>query len=746
MKNRLLAIILSITLSCSSLAGSTAYAQEIESEQNVVQTTEDAEETNDLQSEQQYEEELEQEGSEESNINEQELQENTNQYVIGFKELRGEDKTWVFQNESDYSLEAVTEGVSEEENAEFLWSVRIKDSDVELAEGFEISEDGKSLLVDGCELYDGGYQDKTFIVRAELRINGESTEKFCETELTVREAKVNFTTKRKTTREITESWSYTDKIKLTLEDQNYPTKTSKNLKISKISSSDSSIVSVSSKTVTDEPTKKKWTMKAKKLGKVTLTYKMYDGENYYTLKHSVTVKCSHKKFLKEAEVEALLNQAKSWLGRTEKTGGHKEIINIYNAHKPLPVGYKVQYYDAWCATFVSAAAIKTNLTNRIPKECGCGRMIDLLIDQVIWEEDESKTPEPGWIIFYDWQDSGVGNNKGWSEHVGIVEKVSGSTITVIEGNYSESVKRRTVKVNGRYIRGYGVPLYGLDITKASIGTDGVIKDLCATCSYSEDETIAAVEKVYLSDTKYTYDGKVKPLKVTVKDSKGKTVSSKHYKLTGDTYGVSVGKHTVTVKFNGCYYEGKKELSYVIQPKAPTSVKAELYQDYDDVKISWQKSIGAKGYNIYYRKSTDEKYTELASTKNTSYIKRNLTDGKKYDFKIVPYYEVDGKVKESTRSSTASVYTLKKVKLSEVKKYASGKVNVSWRDVSGVSGYQVSQSRISLTISAVSRTARTYSVVEAKRNRTYYYRVRAYKTVDGKRVYGPWSDAKKYSLK
>ena len=69
-------------------------------------------------------------------------------------------------------------------------------------------------------------------------------------------------------------------------------------------------------------------------------------------------------------------------------------------------------------------------------------------------------PKPGDYIFYDWQDSGVGDCTGSADHVGIVEKVSGTSITVIEGNYSDSVKRRTISVNGRYIRGYGVPKYG----------------------------------------------------------------------------------------------------------------------------------------------------------------------------------------------------------------------------------------------------------------------------------------------
>ena len=41
--------------------------------------------------------------------------------------------------------------------------------------------------------------------------------------------------------------------------------------------------------------------------------------------------------------------------------------------------------------------------------------------------------------------------------MGVVENCNGNTITVIEGNKSNAVGRRTLEVNGRYIRGYGVP-------------------------------------------------------------------------------------------------------------------------------------------------------------------------------------------------------------------------------------------------------------------------------------------------
>lgn len=164
----------------------------------------------------------------------------------------------------------------------------------------------------------------------------------------------------------------------------------------------------------------------------------------------------------------VVEQAKAWLGCKESDGSHKKIIDVYNGHKPLARGYAVQYTDAWCATFVSAVAIKLGYTDIIPTECSCYYMIELFKKLGAWVENENRTPNPGDIIFYDWADNGVGDNKGDPEHVGIVEKVSGGTITVIEGNYSDSVKRRTLSVNGRYIRGYAVPKYDKETSSVKI--------------------------------------------------------------------------------------------------------------------------------------------------------------------------------------------------------------------------------------------------------------------------------------
>lgn len=167
--------------------------------------------------------------------------------------------------------------------------------------------------------------------------------------------------------------------------------------------------------------------------------------------------------------EKVVAAAKSYLGCKESDGTHKQIIDLYNSQSPLPVGYKVTYSDAWCATFVSAVAVQLGLTDIILPECSCSRMVALYQKAGRWTENDAYVPQVGDIIMYDWQDSGSGDNTGTPDHVGYVVDVSGQSMTIIEGNKDDSVSYRTIAVNGQYIRGYCLPNYAAKAT-ASIPT------------------------------------------------------------------------------------------------------------------------------------------------------------------------------------------------------------------------------------------------------------------------------------
>lgn len=193
------------------------------------------------------------------------------------------------------------------------------------------------------------------------------------------------------------------------------------------------------------------------------------GQQYYdkyAAKNTSTTTGGTKTMTEQELRQKVVSIAQGYIGCNESDGSHKKIIDLYNNHTPLARGYKVQYTDAWCSTFASAVAIAAGLTDIIPTECGCEKHIQLFKNLGSWQENDAYVPSPGDYIFYDWDDSGSGDCTGSADHVGIVEKVSGQTITVIEGNYSNSVKRRTITVNARYIRGYGVPKYSSKATSS----------------------------------------------------------------------------------------------------------------------------------------------------------------------------------------------------------------------------------------------------------------------------------------
>lgn len=151
--------------------------------------------------------------------------------------------------------------------------------------------------------------------------------------------------------------------------------------------------------------------------------------------------------------------ALDYLGYNEADGSHRDIIDSYNKIRPLPRGYKMSYSDPWCAAFVSAVGHELGYSSVILPECSCDAMIELYKKAGRWKEADDYVPQLADIVMYDWNDSGAGDNTGSADHVGIVYAISGTSLTVIEGNKSDSVDFRPLNINGRYIRGYCIPDY-----------------------------------------------------------------------------------------------------------------------------------------------------------------------------------------------------------------------------------------------------------------------------------------------
>lgn len=153
----------------------------------------------------------------------------------------------------------------------------------------------------------------------------------------------------------------------------------------------------------------------------------------------------------------IVKLAKSWVGLKESDGSYKKIIDIYNSieHERGAMSYSWE----WCAATTSALVIELGYTERIPVEMSCNRLIEKAKTMGIWVERDDYVPNPGDFCLYDWNDNGVGDCKGEADHIGTVTKSENGKFVVVEGNYNEAVRERTMKVNGRYIRGFIAPKY-----------------------------------------------------------------------------------------------------------------------------------------------------------------------------------------------------------------------------------------------------------------------------------------------
>ncbi|MEE0265009.1 MAG: CHAP domain-containing protein [Acutalibacteraceae bacterium] len=129
-------------------------------------------------------------------------------------------------------------------------------------------------------------------------------------------------------------------------------------------------------------------------------------------------------------------------------------------------GYGATYGDAWCAWFTSTIAKECKFTDIIPMTGGAGCFARQGVPNKMgtWYEGHNTKPKVGDIITFSWNGIGgyenCGQDKYYSDHVGIVYKVDDKYVYTVEGNANGSNTGSTVctktwnlysgKINGYY--------------------------------------------------------------------------------------------------------------------------------------------------------------------------------------------------------------------------------------------------------------------------------------------------------
>lgn len=228
----------------------------------------------------------------------------------------------------------------------------------------------------------------------------------------------------------------------------------------------------------------------------------------------------------------------------------------------------------------------------------------------------------------------------------------------------------------------------------------------------------------------------------------------------------------TIEEETYYSDWSSEMS-IVAMNLKTKILSSENEKSGEIGIYWEPVQSAEGYLIYRSNGIDEKLLTIADKDTTCYTDSTVKEGNIYTYKVVPYLGVEfgetenpvtvtakeikseteklvpgsGKGGENNKNTIPSVSKVKKFKA----KAGKNKLKLSWKKLSGISGYQIQISKKKnfkdAKIISVSESKKKYTRKNLQANKKYYIRIRAYKTypdVQGyiQKAYGKWTKSSK----
>lgn len=294
---------------------------------------------------------------------------------------------------------------------------------------------------------------------------------------------------------------------------------------------------------------------------------------------------------------------------------------------------------------------------------------------------------------------------------------------------------------------------GAITTPATTEKEGVKTYTCTVCKATKTEVVPKVAKPTTPTTPTTKQSlsKAKITGLSSKTYNGKAQTQSKLKVTydgktlkqGTDYTVSyknntkAGTATVTVSGKG-NYTGSKDASFTIK-KAAQSISKVSGSYTKAYKTNFTLSPKAKG-KISYKSSN----TKVATVNSKGKVSIKGTG------KVTITVSAKATSCYKAASKKVTIYAVPaKAKLKEVKS-AKGKVEAEWKKDSNASGYQILYSTDKKMKKAKTMNCNkkdtTATIKNLKKNKTCYVKVRAYKTIDGKKYSGAYSDKMSVKVK
>lgn len=168
---------------------------------------------------------------------------------------------------------------------------------------------------------------------------------------------------------------------------------------------------------------------------------------------------------------------------------------------------------------------------------------------------------------------------------------------------------------------------------------------------------------------------------------------------------------------------------------------------DKLKIQLKKQAGVDGYVICRAESENGTYKTVKTLKGAGSVNVSvpaLRGSRPYYYKARAYKVIDGRKKYGSYSKVCTVRPAKTAQLKAVSR-KNNTVSLTWKKTAYADGYVIcrltKKNGVFRKVGTV-KGAKTVQFTDRKlkKGKTYYYKVRAYRKVGGRTVYGAYSAA------
>lgn len=168
-----------------------------------------------------------------------------------------------------------------------------------------------------------------------------------------------------------------------------------------------------------------------------------------------------------------------------------------------------------------------------------------------------------------------------------------------------------------------------------------------------------------------------------------------------------------------------------------------------VKLNWVKDLGSDGYQI--QMNVGNEYIDLTDTKSNNYTISNLEPCKIYNIRVRGYKNFNGTLYYGIWNEQSVFIKPNAPVIKNISTNKKHQIKIKWSTSKKCSGYQIQYSKNKYFNSIVlnktlSSKNTSYTKTKLSKNKKYYVRIRAYKNINGQKVYGNWSATKSIKCK